>query len=226
MSSNADSNTATDRILHNYFRSSSSYRVRIALNLKGLPFDYHAVHLNRNGGEQFGAAFRAMNPQALVPVLEEAGAQISQSLAILEYLDERYPQGPLLPTEALARAHVRQLANTIACEMHPLNNLRVLKYLTGTLGLSEQQKKDWIHHWNRLGLLGLEQQVSSSPWRGRFLCGDRPGLADCCLVPQLFNAQRFDVDLTPYPTLRAIAAECEQLDAFAAAHPARQPDAE
>jgi maleylpyruvate isomerase len=216
----------TKRILHNYFRSSSSYRVRIALNLKGLPFQYHAVHLNRNGGEQFGAAFQALNPQALVPVLEEEGVLISQSLAILEYLDERYPQVPLLPTDSFARAHARQLANTIACEMHPLNNLRVLKYLTGTLGLNEQQKKDWIHYWNRLGLQGLEQQVSTSPWRGRFLCGDSPGLADCCLVPQLFNAQRFDVDLTPYPTLRAIAAECEQLDAFAAAHPARQPDAE
>lgn len=220
------SNTVTERILYNYFRSSSSYRVRIALNLKGLPFDYRAVHLNRNGGEQFGAAFQAMNSQALVPVLEEEGALISQSLAILEYLDERYPQAPLLPDDAFARAHVRQLANTIACEMHPLNNLRVLKYLTGTLGLSVQQKKEWVHHWNCLGLQGLEQQVSSSPWRGRFLAGDSPGMADCCLVPQLFNAQRFDVDLTPYPTLLAIAAECEQLDAFAAAHPARQPDAE
>ncbi|NQE48944.1 maleylacetoacetate isomerase [Herbaspirillum rubrisubalbicans] len=218
--------SSTERILHNYFRSSSSYRVRIALNLKGLPFQYHAVHLNRNGGEQFGAAFQELNAQALVPVLEEEGALISQSLAILEYLDERYPQSPLLPTDPFARAHVRQLANTIACEMHPINNLRVLKYLTGTLGLSEQQKKDWIHHWNRLGLQGLEQQVKVSPWRGRFLCGDTPGLADCCLVPQLFNAQRFEVDLTPYPMLRAIAAACEQLEAFAAAHPARQPDAE
>ncbi|QJP99448.1 maleylacetoacetate isomerase [Herbaspirillum rubrisubalbicans] len=218
--------SSTERILHNYFRSSSSYRVRIALNLKGLPFQYHAVHLNRNGGEQFGAAFQELNAQALVPVLEEEGALISQSLAILEYLDERYPQSPLLPTDPFARAHVRQLANTIACEMHPINNLRVLKYLTGTLGLSEQQKKDWIHHWNRLGLQGLEQQVKVFPWRGRFLCGDTPGLADCCLVPQLFNAQRFEVDLTPYPMLRAIAAACEQLEAFAAAHPARQPDAE
>lgn len=220
------SHVRTERILHNYFRSSSSYRVRIALNLKRLPFDYRAVHLNRNGGEQFGVVFQAINPQALVPVLEEGDALISQSLAILEYLDERYPQMPLLPKDPFARAYVRQLSNTIACEMHPLNNLRVLKYLTGTLALSEHQKKDWIHHWNRLGLQGLEQQVSSSPWRGRFISGDEPGMADCCLVPQLFNAKRFDVDLTPYPTLCAIAAECEKMDAFAAAHPALQPDAE
>ncbi|BEV15488.1 maleylacetoacetate isomerase [Herbaspirillum sp. DW155] len=216
----------SERILHNYFRSSSSYRVRIALNLKGLSSEYRAIHLNRNGGEQFEPAFQALNPHALVPVLEEEGALISQSLTILEYLEERYPEVPLLPADPFARAYVRQLANTIACEMHPLNNLRVLKYLSGKLGLDEPQKREWIHHWNRLGLQGLEQQVLTSPWRGRFLCGDRPGLADCCLVPQLFNAQRFEVDLTPYPTLLAIAAECERIEAFASAHPSRQPDAE
>ncbi|MFJ3046036.1 maleylacetoacetate isomerase [Herbaspirillum chlorophenolicum] len=216
----------TERILYNYFRSSSSYRVRIALNLKGLPFDYRAVHLNRNGGEQFGADFQALNPQSLVPVLDDGSGLISQSLAILEYLEERYPQEPLLPSDAARRAYVRQVAATIACEMHPLNNLRVLKYLTGVLGVSEEQKKGWIHHWNRLGLQGLEIQISSSPLRGRFICGDLPSLADCCLVPQLFNAQRFDVDLEPYPELRAIAAECEKLPAFSAAHPSRQPDSE
>lgn len=217
---------STERILHNYFRSSSSYRVRIALNLKGLPFDYRAVHLNRNGGEQFTAQFQALNPQSLVPVLEEDGVSISQSLAILEYLEERHPQAPLLPADPAARAHVRQVAATIACEMHPLNNLRVLKYLSASLGVSDEQKKAWIHHWNRLGLQGLEQQVAASPLRGRFICGDTPGLADCCLVPQLFNAQRFEVDLAPYPVLRGIAAECEKLPAFAAAYPALQPDSE
>jgi maleylpyruvate isomerase len=215
-----------ERILHNYFRSSSSFRVRIALNLKCLPFDYRAVHLNRNGGEQFGAAFQALNPQALVPVLDDGAGLISQSLAILEYLEERYPQRPLLPPDPAQRAYVRQVAASIACEMHPLNNLRVLKYLSGTLGVSDEQKKAWIHHWNRLGLEALEQQVATSSMRGRFICGDTPGLADCCLVPQLFNARRFEVDLEPYPVLRAIADECEQLDAFRDAHPARQPDAE
>lgn len=217
---------STERILYNYFRSSSSYRVRIALNLKELPSDYRAVHLNRNGGEQFMADFQALNPQSLVPVLDDGGIFISQSLAILEYLEERYLQAPLLPVGAAERAYVRQIASTIACEMHPLNNLRVLKYLSGTLGVNDAQKKEWIHHWNHLGLQGLELQIAASPFHGRFICGDTPSLADCCLIPQLFNAQRFEVDLAPYPVLREIAAECEKLPAFAAAHPAHQPDAE
>ena len=214
------------RVLHNYFRSSSSYRVRIALNLKGLPYQYAAVHLNRGGGEQFQPGFKALNPQALVPVLSEDGIDISQSLAILEYLEEKYPDPALLPETIADRAHVRQLALAIACEMHPLNNLRVLKFITGGLGLSEDAKLGWIKHWNELGLSALEQELSRSGKRGKFCFGDTPTIADCCLVPQLFNARRFGIDLASYPTLMKIDGECGRLPEFERAHPSRQPDAE
>jgi maleylpyruvate isomerase len=215
-----------ERVLHNYFRSSSSYRVRIALNLKGLPYQYLPVHLNRDGGEQFHPGFKALNPQALVPVLSEGGIGINQSLAILEYLEEKYPEPALLPEKIEDRAHVRQLALAIACEMHPLNNLRVLKFITGGLGLSEDAKLSWIRHWNELGLSALEQELSRSGKRGRFCFGDTPTIADCCLVPQLFNAQRFGIDLASYPTLMEIDGECRRLPEFEGAHPSRQPDAE
>lgn len=215
-----------ERTLHTYFRSSASYRVRIALNLKGLAPHLVPVHLTRNGGEQFGTDYRALNPQALVPTYAEGDFQVSQSLAILEYLDERHPQPPLLPDSAEGRATVRQLALTIACDIHPLNNLRVLKYLTGTLKVSEDAKTQWIQHWIALGFEALETQLAASSTRGTFCHGESPTIADCCLVPQLFNAQRFGVDLTPYPTLRAIDAACAQLAAFRNAHPAVQPDAE
>ncbi len=217
---------AEGRILHNYFRSSSSYRVRIALNLKGLSYQYVPVHLNRDGGEQFHSGFKALNPQALVPVLDEDGVHVSQSLAILEYLEEKYPPAPLLPVAIEDRAHVRQLALAIACEIHPLNNLRVLKFLTGSLGLNEDAKRNWIRHWTGLGLSALEQELSRSEKHGRFCFGDTPTMADCCLVPQLFNAQRFDIDLAPYPTLLKIDEECRRLPAFELAHPGRQPDSE
>ncbi len=213
-------------VLHNYFRSSSSYRVRIALGLKGLDYDYVAVHLNRNGGEQFGDAFKRLNPHALVPVYDDGQTRITQSLAILEYLEELHPTPALLPDDPAARAQVRSLALAVACEMHPLNNLRVLKFLTGELALAEEQKLRWIHHWNELGLAALEAQLANSPFRGRFCYGDTPTMADCCLVPQLFNAARFQVDLDPYPTLRAIDKACASLEAFRRAHPSRQPDAE
>jgi maleylpyruvate isomerase len=215
-----------ERVLHNYFRSSSAYRVRIALNLKGLAYDYASVHLNRNGGEQFGAAFVALNPQQLVPVLSEHGLDISQSLAIIEYLDEQYPQPALLPGTAADRAYVRQLSLAMACDIHPLNNLRVLKYISGPMGQPDALKQAWIVHWTKTGLYALEQELARAPQRGRFCLGDTPTMADCCLVPQLFNAQRFNIDLAPYPTLRAIDAECQKLEAFAQAHPGRQPDAE
>jgi maleylpyruvate isomerase len=218
--------TSTERILHNYFRSSSAYRVRIALNLKGLPFEYASVHLNRNGGEQFQPKFRELNPQQLVPVLSEEGVNISQSLAILEYLEEKYPQVPLLPKDSGDRAYVRQLSLSIACEIHPLCNLRVLKFLTGPLGLSEDAKNLWIKHWIETGLAALEAELARSPKRGRFCYGDSPTLADLCLVPQVFNAQRFAVDMKPYPTIMAIDAECQKLPAFQQAHPAKQPDSE
>ncbi|MES2535889.1 MAG: maleylacetoacetate isomerase [Pseudomonadota bacterium] len=214
-------------VLHNYFRSSSAYRVRIAMNLKGLDYDYVSVHLTRSGGEQFLDAFKnKLNPHALVPVLDTGDASLTQSLSIIEYLEEVYPAHPLLPGSALDRAYVRQLSLAIACEMHPLNNLRVLKYLSGPLGLSEDAKSQWIHNWLQLGLEALEAEVAASPKRGQFCFGDTPTLADCCLVPQLFNARRFNVDLTPYPVLLEIDARCNQLDAFQRAHPGKQIDSE
>ena len=215
-----------ERVLHNYFRSSSAYRVRIALNLKGLGYDYASVHLNRNGGEQFGAPFVALNPQQLVPVLSEQGINISQSLAIIEYLDEQHPQQPLLPGSAADRAYVRQLSLAMACDIHPLNNLRVLKYISGPMAQPDEVKQAWIEHWTVAGLDALEQELARAPQRGRFCFGDTPTMADCCLVPQLFNAQRFNIDLTPYPMLLAIDEQCQLLEAFVLAHPARQPDAE
>lgn len=215
-----------ERVLHNYFRSSSSYRVRIALNLKGLPCQYVPVHLNRDGGEQFRPGFKAMNPQGLVPVLSDGDVNVSQSLAILDYLEEKYPHPPLMPVSIEDRAHVRQLALSIACEIHPLTNLRVLKFITGGMGLTEEARMIWIRHWTEMGLSALEQELSRAGRRGRFCFGDTPTIADCCLVPQLFNAQRFGIDLTPYPTLLKINAECQKLPEFERAHPSRQADAE
>ncbi|MFC5523920.1 maleylacetoacetate isomerase [Polaromonas jejuensis] len=215
-----------DRILHTYFRSSAAYRVRIAMNLKGLEADHVFIHLNRNGGEQFGEAFRAINPQALVPVLSEEGVQISQSLAIIEYLDEVYPQVRLLPSSPVDRAFVRQLSLGIACDIHPINNLRVLKYLTGPMGVSEEKKSEWIAHWITLGLEAVEAQLKQRGSVGDFCLGDTPTMADCCLVPQVFSAQRFNVDLSGCPTVMAIFSACQGLPAFAAAQPSRQPDAE
>lgn len=214
------------RILHTYFRSSAAYRVRIAMNLKGLDAEHVFVHLNRNGGEQFGDAFKAINPHALVPVLSDEGVQISQSLAIIEYLDDVYPQVPLLPSAPSDRAFVRQLSLDIACDIHPINNLRVLKYLTGSMGVSEEKKSEWIAHWITLGLEAIEAQIQQRDRTGSFCFGDAPTMADCCLIPQVFSAQRFNVDLSGIPALMAIFNTCQALPAFAAAAPSRQPDAE
>ncbi len=213
-------------VLRTYFRSSAAYRVRIALNLKGIAAQQEYVHLNRDGGQQFGAAFRALHPQALVPVYSEDGMDLGQSIAIIEYLEERHPQPLLLPAEPVARARVRQIALAIACDIHPLNNLRVLKYLGGTLGLNDDQKNAWVRHWIGLGLEALEQQLVASPLTGDFCVGNTPTMADCCLVPQWFSAERFAVDVSAFPTLKRIADHCNRLPAFADAHPARQPDAE
>ena len=218
--------TPNKLVLHNYFRSSAAYRVRIAMNLKGLDYDYITVHLTREGGMQFKDSYTALNPQQLVPLLDDDGFQLSQSLAIIEYLDEKFPAIRLLPDSLQGRARVRQLTLAIACDIHPLQNLRVLKYLTGKLGLTEDDKAEWIKHWLELGLTTLEADLARAPTRGKFCFGDTPTVADCALVPQLFSAARFNVDTQPYPTLRSIYEACEALPEFAAAHPARQPDSE
>lgn len=212
--------------VHTYYRSSASYRVRIALNLKGLAADPSYVHLSKNGGEQFGPAFDSLNPQHLLPVLEDDGLVLPQSLAIIEYLDETRPEAPLLPADPKGRARVRALSQAIAADSHPINNLRVLKYLSEQLGMSADQKNAWYRHWVALGLEALERQLAGHRATGRFCHGDTPTMADCCLVPQLYNARRFECDLSGYPTLLAIDARCAALPAFADALPDVQPDAD
>lgn len=212
--------------LYTYFRSSASYRVRIALNLKGLAYETVPVHLTRGGGEQLKPEFRGVNPQALVPVLQDGGRLLTQSLAIIEYLDEVHPQPSLLPKDAPGRARVRALAQAIACDLHPLNNLRVLNYLTGPMGLGNDAKQTWYCHWIAMGLGALEATLAKDEQTGTFCHGDAPGLADCCLVPQLANARRFKCDVSPYPTLLNIEKNCQALEAFQRAAPDQQPDAE
>lgn len=211
--------------LYSYWRSSAAYRVRIALNLKGLDHQIAPVHLLRDGGEQHGAAFRQVNPQGLVPTLRHGQRLIRQSLAIIEYLDESFPDGPLLPATARERAHVRALAQVIACEVHPLGNLRVLQQLEKEFAATPAQREAWSRHWMALGLEAFESMMGTSASTGAFCAGERPGLADCVLVPQLYNARRFGLDLAPYPTLTAIDARCRELEAFRRAAPEAQPDA-
>src|SRR5689334_15358807 len=209
--------------LYNYFRSSAAYRVRIALQLKGLDYEYAAVHLVK--GEQQGEAYRALNPQQLVPALADGEAIVTQSLAIIEYLDERHPLPPLLPATPAERARVRAIALAIACDIHPLNNLRVLRYLTRTLVVGEAARDAWYRHWIDTGLTALEAQLAADPSTGTCRHGDPATLADICLVPQLANARRASIPLEPYPTLTRIDAHCRAIDAFARAAPERQPDA-
>jgi maleylacetoacetate isomerase/maleylpyruvate isomerase len=212
--------------LHGYFRSSASYRVRIALNLKGLSYEQASVHLARGGGEQFSPTFRKLNPQSLVPVLEDGPLTLTQSVAIIEYLEETHPRPPLLPATPVERARVRALALAIACDIHPLNNTRVITYVAGPMGAGEDGKMTWYRHWIAEGLRPLEAMLAGDRATGKFCHGDTPGLADCCLVPQLANARRFKCDVAPYPTLLAIEKNCQALEAFQRAAPDKQPDAE
>jgi maleylpyruvate isomerase len=212
--------------LYSYFRSSAAYRVRIALELKGLPYSYVPVHLLKDGGAQHAPQYQRLNPTELVPTLvDEDGHALGQSLAIMEYLDETQPEPALLPRDALGRARVRALAQTVACEIHPLNNLRVLQYLERDLKVTEAARADWYRHWITLGFTALERTLANNPATGRFCHGDSPGLADCCLIPQVANSRRFDTPLEAFPTIRRIEVTCLALPAFQKAAPQVQPDA-
>jgi len=216
--------------LYSYFRSSAAYRVRIAFNLKSLGFDTVAVHLQREGGLNRKPAFRAINPQMRLPVLElESGERMTQSLAIIEYLDEVHPQPPLLPSEPVARAHVRALAQLVACDIHPLNNVGPLRYLKNELGQEQSKIDAWYHHWVREGFDALEAMIQPGPApnaQGPYAYGAEVTLADICLVPQVANARRLKVPLDPYPKIVAVDAACAKLAAFEQARPENQPDAE
>ncbi len=218
---------STELTLYGYWRSSAAYRVRIALNLKGLAYRQVPVHLVKDGGQQRAADYRALNPQQLVPLLvDEAngGARISQSLAILEYLDEVFPVPALLPADPVERARGRALAMHIACEIHPLNNLRVLQYLSAEVGVDDEAKNAWYRHWVDQGLAAVE--VGLECFDGRLSLNDRPGYLEACLVPQVYNARRFACDLAAYPRILEIVARCETLPAFQQAAPEVQPDAQ
>ncbi len=217
------------RQLYTYFRSSAAYRVRIALNLKNLEYEAVPVHLVKDGGQHLKEEYRRINPAGAVPSLVDRDLMLSQSLAIMEYLDEAYPYPPLLPADPGARARVRAIALDVACEIHPINNMRVLKYLTGTLGVSEEAKMQWYRHWVETGLAAIESRLAAgagAALTGRFCHGDHPTLADCCLVPQVFNARRFGCRLDHVPTVVRIDAECRTLPAFTRAAPENQPDVE
>jgi maleylpyruvate isomerase len=205
--------------LYNYFRSSASFRVRIALNLKGLDYKKIPIHLVNHGGEQHSAEYAAINPQSLVPALSDNEKIITQSMAIIEYLEEKYPTPPLLPTDHYQRALVRAFSLAIAADTHPLNNLRVLNYLKDELNISEDQKNKWYQHWIAKSFSALETQLASSVYTGDYCFGNSPTMADIFLVPQMFNARRFSCDLSAYPTLTRIDAHCQQHVAFITAHP-------
>jgi maleylacetoacetate isomerase/maleylpyruvate isomerase len=210
--------------LHTYFRSSAAFRVRIALNLKKIAYEPAFVHLVK--GEHRQPAFAAVNRQALLPVLEDGANVLNQSLAIIEYLEETHPQPALLPGNAESRARVRSLSLLVACEIHPLNNLRTLTYLRKGLGQTEEQVATWYRHWIADGLAKVEHELAADQRTGKFSHGDSPTMADCCLVPQIFNARRYDNDLSPYPAVMRVFEACMKLEAFDRAQPSRQPDAE
>ena len=211
--------------LYSYWRSSAAYRVRIGLNLKGLAYDIVPVHLLHDGGQQHSPEFREINPQQLVPVLGHGHRRLGQSLAILEYLDEMWPTPALLPSTARERQRVRALALLVACDIHPLNNLRVLQYFEQEWNVPQPERDEWVRHWITGGLAAAEALVADHPSTGTYCEGNIPSLADCCLIPQLYNARRFGVDMAQFPALQRIEAECLALPAFDAARPERQPNA-
>lgn len=209
--------------LYDYFRSSAAYRIRIALNLKGI--DYRQIPVDLLRGDDREAAYRAVNPQGLVPALDDGDTLITQSVAICEYLEETHPKPPLLPGDSHDRARIRAIALMVACDIHPLNNLRVLAWLTGELGVDEERKLAWYRHWIEEGFRAIETLLQRPERNGPFCHGDRPTMADLFLIPQLYNARRFDVDLAPYPGIRAVEAACSEIEAFERARPEHQPDA-
>jgi maleylacetoacetate isomerase len=212
--------------LYTYWRSSAAFRVRIALNVKGITYEAVPTHLLRGGGEQHTAAYRAINPQGLVPALEEADSLIAQSLAIIEYLEETHPQPPLLPAVPTARAAVRAMALSIVCDIHPLNNLRVLQYLRAEFGQGDDAIARWNREWISRGFTALETWIARHSADGRYCFGSGVTLADVCLLPQVFNARRVQLDLAPWPSVAAVSRHLEVLPAFAAARPEVQPDAQ
>jgi maleylacetoacetate isomerase len=209
--------------LYSYWRSSAAYRVRIALNLKKLP--YEVVPVDLRAGAQHSPEHHELNPQELIPVLRDGHRVLRQSMAIIEYLDETWPEPPLLPPTPRERARVRALAQSIACDIHPLANLRVLEFFQNEWNVPIPEREEWVRHWIRLGLTSFESMLAETASTGAVWEGDTPGLADCMLVPQVYNAQRFGVELAPFPTIRRVVTECLALDAFDAARPEKQPDA-
>lgn len=216
---------AGDLKLYTYWRSTAAYRVRIALNLKKLRHELIPVHLTRGGGEQHDPEYLKLNPQGLVPTLLDGERVLRQSMAILEYLDEVYPEPPLLPATPRDRARVRAIAQLIACDIHPINNLRVLQYVEKELGAGEATRRQWYKFWVEEGFQALERLLAEHPSTGIFCEGDEPGIADICLVPQVYNANRFNIPLDPYPTIRRLNEACLEIPAFQDAAPDKQPDA-
>ena len=212
--------------LYSYFRSSAAYRVRIALNLKGLAYEYAPIHLLRDGGQQLKPEYRELNPDGTVPTFIDGDDVLTQSLAIIEYLEETHPEPALLPGTPLDRAFIRSIALQVACEIHPVDNLRVLKYLKHTLKVGDEAKDAWYRHWLESGFESLEKRLANDPRVGKLCFGDTPTLADLCLVPQVYNARRLNLDVSRYPTIERIADHAAQIDAFARAAPGQQPDAE